>query len=78
MTRQYAHLGSASDWLTQFSHAALATRSSTQIWVVTRYLYQNQMFRRYEVIKISYLDEKRPFKTKIFCLGGAELLKSAI
>ena len=78
MTRQYAHLGSTSDWLTQFSHAARPTRSSTQIWVVTRYLYQNQMFRRYEVIKISYLDEKRPFKTKIFCLGGAELLKSAI
>ena len=65
MTRQYAHLGSASDWLTQFSHAARPTRSSTQIWVVTRYLYQNQMFRRYEVIEI-------------FCLGGAELLKSAI
>ena len=32
-----AHLGSASDWLKQISHAARPTRGTIQIWLVTRY-----------------------------------------
>ena len=39
MTRHYPDLGSASDWLNQISHAARPIRSTTQIWVVTRYQY---------------------------------------
>ena len=35
MTRHYPHLGSASDWLNQISHAARPIRSPTKIWVVT-------------------------------------------
>ena len=31
MTRHYSHLGSASDWLNQISHAARPIRSTTQI-----------------------------------------------
>ena len=36
MMRHYPHLGSASYWLNQNSHAARPIRSTTQIWVVTR------------------------------------------
>ena len=40
MTRHYPDLGSASDWLNQFSHVARPwIRSTTQIWVVTRNQY---------------------------------------
>ena len=39
MTRHYADLGSASDWLKQISQAARPIRSTTQIWVVTRHQY---------------------------------------
>ena len=35
----YPDLGSASDWLNQTSHMALAIRSTTQIWEVTRHQY---------------------------------------
>ena len=35
----YPDLGSASDWLIQISHAARPIRSTTQIWVATRYQY---------------------------------------
>ena len=37
MTRHYPDLGGSSDWLNQISHAARPMRSTTQIWVVTRY-----------------------------------------
>ena len=33
------HLGSASDWLNQISHAARPIRSIIQIWEVTRHQY---------------------------------------
>ena len=39
MTFHYPDLGSAPDWLNQISHAARPIRSTTQIWVVTRYQY---------------------------------------
>ena len=39
MTRRFLDLGSAPDWLKQFSHAARPIRSTTQIWVVTRHQY---------------------------------------
>ena len=39
MTRRYLDLGSAPDWLKQFSRAARPIRSTTQIWVVTRHQY---------------------------------------
>ena len=39
MTRRYLDLGSASDWLKQFSRAARPIRNTTQIWVVTRHQY---------------------------------------
>ena len=39
MTRHYADMGSASDWLNQISQAARPIRSTTQIWVVTRHQY---------------------------------------
>ena len=39
MTRHYADLGSASDWLNQILHAARPVRSTTQIWAVTRHQY---------------------------------------
>ena len=39
MTGHYPDLGSASDWLNQIFHAARPIRSTTQIWVVTRYQY---------------------------------------
>ena len=34
-----AHLGSASDWLKQISHAARPTRGTIQIWLMTRHQY---------------------------------------
>ena len=37
MMCHYPDLGSSSDWLNQISHAARPMRSTTQIWVVTRY-----------------------------------------
>ena len=39
MTNHYPDLNSASDWLKQVSHASRPIRSTTQIWVVTRYQY---------------------------------------
>ena len=39
ITRHYPHLGSASDWLNQISHAVRPIRSTTKIWVVTRHQY---------------------------------------
>ena len=39
MTRRYLDLGSAPDWLKQFSHAAQPIRSTTQIWVGTCHQY---------------------------------------
>ena len=39
MTRHYPDLGSASDWLKQVFHAARPIRSTTKIWVMTRYQY---------------------------------------
>ena len=39
MTHHYPDLGSASDWLNQISYPARPIRSTTQIWVVTRYQY---------------------------------------
>ena len=39
MTRHYPDLRSASYWLNQISYAARPIRSTTQIWVVTRYQY---------------------------------------
>ena len=39
MTRHYPDLGSASDSVNQISHAARPIRSTTQIWIVTRYQY---------------------------------------
>ena len=37
ITRHYPDLGSVSDWLNQIFHSSQAIRSTTQIWVVTRY-----------------------------------------
>ena len=39
MTCHYPDLGSVSDWLNQISHLARSIRSTTPIWVVTRYQY---------------------------------------
>ena len=39
MTRHYPDLGSASDWLKKIFHAARPIRSTTKIWVMTRYQY---------------------------------------
>ena len=39
MTRLYPDLGSASDWLKKIFHAARPIRSTTKIWVMTRYQY---------------------------------------
>ena len=39
ITRHYPDLGSVSDWLNQISHLSRVIRSTTQIWVVTRYQY---------------------------------------
>ena len=39
MTRLYPHLGSASYWLNQISHAARPIRGNTKIGVVTRHQY---------------------------------------
>ena len=39
MTRHYPDLGSVSYWLSQISHAVRESRSTTQIWVVTRHQY---------------------------------------
>ena len=39
MTRHYADLGSASDWLKQISQAARPIRNTTQISLVTRHQY---------------------------------------
>ena len=44
MTRHYLDLGSASDWLKQISRAARPIRSTTQIWVVMRHLYEISAF----------------------------------
>ena len=39
MTHHYPDLGSASYWLNQISYPVRPIRSTTQIWVVTRYQY---------------------------------------
>ena len=39
MTLLYPDLGSASDWLKKIFHAARPIRSTTKIWVMTRYQY---------------------------------------
>ena len=39
MTRHYPDLGSNSEWLKKLSHSALPSRSTNQIWVVTRHQY---------------------------------------
>ena len=39
MTRHYADLGGASDWLNQILHAAGPIRSTNQMWAVTRHQY---------------------------------------
>ena len=39
MTRHHPDLVSAPDWLKQISGATRPTRSTTQIWVVTRHQY---------------------------------------
>ena len=39
MTRHYPDVGSVSDWLNQISYTARSIRSTTPIWVVTRYQY---------------------------------------
>ena len=39
MTRHFPDLGCASDWLNQISRAPRPIKSTTQIWVVTRYQY---------------------------------------
>ena len=40
MTRHYPDLSKASDWLRQISHEARPIRSTTQIYGVTRHLYE--------------------------------------
>ena len=39
MTRQYAGMGSVSDWLKQISRAARTIRNTTHTWVLTRHQY---------------------------------------
>ena len=39
MMRHYPDLGSASDWLCYMGNLIEPTRSTTQIWVVTRHQY---------------------------------------
>ena len=39
ITCHYPDQGSVSDWFNQISHAARTIRSTTHIWVVTRYQY---------------------------------------
>ena len=39
MTRHFLDLGSDSDWLREFSHSARPSRSTAQIWVVTRHRF---------------------------------------
>ena len=39
MTCNFPHLGSASDWLKQSSHAAQPIGCTTQIWVVVHHQY---------------------------------------
>ena len=50
MTRHYADLGSAFDWLKQISLPERPIRSTTQILVVTRHQYEISRVRSSDVI----------------------------